>query len=51
MNFHTYNERYDLTPNFIGVRFSGNDYFIFKLYSYPSYKKQYNVGVWRIKYK
>jgi hypothetical protein len=52
MNVTRYKERYNLTPNYIGVNknWFSDEYFIFELYSKPI-RNRFNVGVWHIKYK
>lgn len=50
MKTTTYKEQYDLTPNFIAIRQSNNQQFIFKYFSKPN-RKHFNVRIWIIKYK
>ena len=52
MKITRYKEKYNLTPNHIGVNINyfSNEFFIFELYSRPI-RNRFNVGVWHIKYK
>ena len=47
----SYKDNYDMIPNFIFIRQSEDYYFAFNKFSYPYNVKEYNTGVWKIKYK